>query len=70
MYFRNVEEAKRYGYKKSLVKEFKVYVNGRLFEISHTEDRKNEIVPILTDLYRGSEVTVEKYNHYEWIKVV
>ena len=50
---------------KKLFKEFKIYVDGRLFEISHTEQRKDEIVPILKQLYPDSEIIVKPYNHYE-----
>ena len=49
---------------KKLFKEYKVRVNGSVYEISHTEQRKNEIVGILKTMYGEEAVTVEKYNHY------
>ncbi len=50
---------------RKLFKEFKVYVDGRLYETSHTEQRRDEIVKILKQTYPESDVTVEPYNHYE-----
>lgn len=37
-----------------------VRVNGRVFEFSKTEERKEEIVKILKDVYPGAEITAEK----------
>jgi hypothetical protein len=37
-----------------------VRVNGRVFEESKTEERKNEIVEILRSMYTNAEITVEK----------
>ena len=36
-----------------------VRVNGRWFEESRTEERKNEIVEILRQVYPTAEITVE-----------
>ena len=50
---------------RKLFKEFKVFVDGRLFEISHTEQRKDEIVKILSNIYPDSNIEVKPYRHYE-----
>lgn len=50
--------------KRKLFKEWRVYVDGRCYETSHTEKRKNEIVAILSDMYGAEHITVEPYNHY------
>ena len=39
---------------------YTVRIDGRVFEISKTEERKNEIVEILKQIYPESEVTVER----------
>lgn len=51
--------------KRKLFREYKVFVNGRLFEISHTAERKQEIVNLLSDDFGADAVTVENYNHFE-----
>lgn len=51
--------------KRKLYKEWKVYVDDRLYEISHTDKRKDFIVALLRARYPSGKVTVEKYNHYE-----
>lgn len=43
-----------------MVKEYVVRVNGRVFEHSLTEARRDEIVGILKQVYPGSEITVEE----------
>lgn len=50
------EEAVGDDTSKKLFTEYKVYVGDRLYEISHTAKRKDEIVPILKDMYPNSEV--------------
>lgn len=50
---------------RKLFKEFKVLVDGRLYEVSHTEQRKDEIVGILKNMYPNSEIEVKPYKHYE-----
>lgn len=50
--------------KRKLFREYNVYVDGRCWETSHTETRKNEIVAILSDMYGAEHVTVEPYNHF------
>lgn len=37
-----------------------VRVNGRVFECSKTEERKDEIVAILKGIYPDAEITVEE----------
>jgi len=39
---------------------WRVRVDGRVYEDSKTEERRDEIVPILKQLYPDSEVTVER----------
>lgn len=41
------------------MKKYKVYVNGRLFEISNSEERKDEIVKILSDIYKDAEISYQ-----------
>jgi len=36
-----------------------VRVNGRVFEISKTKERRDEIVEILKQIYPGAEITAE-----------
>lgn len=60
--------AKKYGYKRKLIKEFKIFVDGRCFEISKSEQRRDEIIPILKNMYSQSEITFEPFNHYEYVK--
>lgn len=50
--------------RKKLFHEYKVRVDGRLFEVSHTEQRKNWIVPVLGNLYPNAKIEVEPYNHF------
>lgn len=50
---------------RKLFKEFKVYVDGRMYEISHTAKRKDEIINILKQTYPDSEIEAIPYNHYE-----
>lgn len=47
--------AEKYKIKKTWL----VRVDGRVFEESKTEERKNEIVEILTKLYPSAEITAE-----------
>ena len=49
--------------KKKLYREWKVYVDGRLYEISHTTERKDYIVAMLSKIYNNVEAV--PYNHYE-----
>lgn len=44
------------------MKEFTYYVrvNGRVFEESKTEERRDEIVEILRSMYPNANITVEK----------
>lgn len=58
------EEAVGDDTSKKLFTEYKVYVGDRLYEISHTAKRKDEIVPILKDMYPDSEVKAVPYKHY------
>jgi hypothetical protein len=46
----------KYHYKTTWI----VRVDGRCFEESRTEERRDEIVPILQRLYPDSEVTAER----------
>ena len=39
--------------------KYEVRVDGRLFEISKNEERKEEIVKILKQVYPDSEITVK-----------
>lgn len=50
--------------KRKLFREYKIYVYDRLYEISHTFERMEEITNILMDDYGEDAVTVEPYNHY------
>lgn len=45
------------------VTEWKVYVGDRLFEISKTEERRNEIMEILKGYYPGMDIRAERYRH-------
>ena len=50
---------------KKLFREFNVYVYGRCYETSHTAERRDEIVEVLSAMYGAENVTVEPYNHFE-----
>jgi len=45
--------------KYKIKKTWLVRVDGRVFEESKTEERKNEIVEILAGLYPNAEITAE-----------
>ena len=49
---------------KKLFTEYKILVDGRTYEISHTKQRADEIVPILKDMYPDSEIEAKPYKHY------
>lgn len=49
---------------KKLFTEYKILVDGRTYEISHTKQRADEIVPILKDMYPNSEIEAKPYKHY------
>ena len=38
---------------------YKVWVNGRLFEISRSKERRDEIVEILSQIYQGAEIVYQ-----------
>ena len=42
------------------MEKFEVRVNGRLFEVSHGEERKNEILEILKNMYPDADITCKK----------
>lgn len=54
---------KKYKY----ITKWEVRVNGRLFEFSKTEERKNEIVPILKSVYPDAEITATKKKERKYI---
>ncbi len=41
------------------VTKYEIRVNGRLFEFSKTKERRDEIVPILEQMYPDAEITAE-----------
>ena len=49
---------------KKLFTEYKILVDGKTYEISHTKQRADEIVPILKDMYPDSEIEAKPYKHY------
>lgn len=49
---------------RKLFTEYKILVDGRTYEISHTKQRADEIVPILKDMYPDSEIEAKPYKHY------
>ena len=49
---------------KKLFTEYKILVDGRTYEIRHTKQRADEIVPILKDMYPDSEIEAKPYKHY------
>ena len=38
---------------------YKIWVNGRLFEISRSKERRDEIVQILAQMYQGAEIAYQ-----------
>ena len=49
---------------RKLFTEYKILVDGRTYEISHTKQRADEIVSILKDMYPDSEIEAKPYKHY------
>ena len=45
--------------KYKIKKTWLVRVNGRVFEESKTEERKNEVMEILSGLYPNAEITAD-----------
>ncbi len=41
------------------ITKYEIRVNGRLFEFSKTKERRDEIVPILEQMYPDAEITAE-----------
>lgn len=50
------------------IKQWEVRVNGRLYEFSKTEERKNEIIPILKSVYPTAEVTATEKKVRQYIR--
>lgn len=42
------------------MEKYAIYVGSRLFEVSRGVERKDEIVPILSDMYGADKVTAVK----------
>lgn len=42
------------------MEKYAIYVESRLFEVSRGVERKDEIVPILSDMYGADKVTAVK----------
>lgn len=49
------------------ITKWEVRVDGRIFELSKTEERKNEIVPILKSFYPNAEITATKKRERKYI---
>ena len=49
---------------KKLFTEYKIFVGARTFEVSHTAQRRDFIIPILQDMYPNETVKAEPYRHY------
>jgi len=52
------------GKKRKLITEWEIRVGGRVFEISKSEERRDEILEILAKLYPGEDVSAKAVRHY------